>query len=400
MAITLTPYGTGATAVEDSPLPSDAAAEDALQENPLLAEMAPAAPDPTTGDEAVSDLAAEQALRGLDSGAAEAAEQMLPYAYAEEARRQRWQQENQAEVLPKIDGAVLDVENFAKGRNMAPDLARKRLVGSYLRMGNGGLEFQSPLQRDLFRDEYARRHFGGEGAGSDDAFFARIGKDARGRRDRKDLMNTVANEAAFGVLASTVGETPQPWEDLLATARAHPGYVPGRDDEIGEIFFASHTRARATLNHGKDLRATWQAMKNGGDIPTLDLEDLFASEEAREDFLDNITVLIHRLPKEQQPSVLANFRKAILRDLKSQAAGHGELLKGFLAPVTPGERYINEDGHVAMRASSRMYEGALGAYPPQNDEEERELLRLEWTLEDNANASSPTSMRRSPPTIR
>jgi hypothetical protein len=257
-----------------------------------------------------------------------------------------WRREN----TDKLDRALLDPEGFYKDHpipNFHPDPAAARdsvTLASYLALQNDGRPVTGALYPELFRDRIARERFGGRGEGSDQAFLAEIRQEATGRKEARVFFQDLARSAAESALMSAAGETGAEYPAWMTEARQRPGY---RKDLEPAYLLEWRQRQRelgTMLAPVRDLVATqWQAMKEGKTADLGGLDGYLVNEESRETLLFAISGLVKALPKEQQPSVLANFRKQFLRrDLPANLGGLQRSMKPMDRDEPLPEDYLDQ----------------------------------------------------------
>ena len=252
-----------------------------------------------------------------------------------------------------LDQAVLDYDGFIKGKPAPPldfaadpDTARKQgIVASYLQIQAGGRPISTdPVQLSILRDRVADQQFAGRGKGDDLAFYGEIEKETTGRHQARVFFQDLAKSAAQSALMAAAGEPAAEYPAWMAEARQRPGYRKDLETAYLTEWRQRQRELKQQLDPVRDLVARqWQAMKEG---KTADLEGLsgyMANEESREVLLYAIGGLVKALPKEQQPSVLANLRKQFLRrDLPANLEGIQRSMRPFDRDEPLPEDYLDQ----------------------------------------------------------
>ena len=251
-----------------------------------------------------------------------------------------------------LDQAVLDYDGFIKGKPAPPldfaadpDTARKQgIVASYLQIQAGGRPISTdPVQLSILRDRVADQQFAGRGKGDDLAFYGEIEKETTGRHQARVFFQDLAKSAAQSALMAAAGEPAAEYPAWMAEARQRPGYRKDLETAYLTEWRQRQRELKQQLDPVRDLVARqWQAMKEGKTADLEGLEGYMANEESREVLLYAIGGLVKALPKEQQPSVLANLRKQFLRrDLPANLEGIQRSMRPFDRDQTLPDDYLD-----------------------------------------------------------
>lgn len=261
-----------------------------------------------------------------------------------EAARLAAERMRAANSLERLDSALLDWDNFTKGKPRlqvslaeTKEQARDRmLVGQHVFMANGFKEPANPATRDFIRDSYAAEHFGGRGAGDDKAFAREMRKQAQGRQTHRALaqdLTTMAGAAAVSATMETgAGKADATsWEKWRDEARKKPGYEVANEAEYLEHWNRTQAAIKTHLApFGPTLKDAWNALK-GDDLNLSQFYGELADEE-REPFLASLAVLARTMPAEAQASFWNNFTKSAER----AGAGLMDDIIGGRLPTLPG----------------------------------------------------------------
>lgn len=235
----------------------------------------------------------------------------------ERARVAKWQ----AEARENLDHAVLDWDSFSAGKPapkldfaIDPETAKRQgLIASYLTIENAG----KPLPDDVvlqgvMRDRVAQAKFEGRGMGDDAAFYGEIAKESQGRKDEKDLAQSLASTASTSELvrsADDAGLDSMSFALWREEAMKKPGYRKDRDADYLEAWTATRAAVKANIEgHIGPVKEAWKAMKDG----ELNLGRFYSQipEGEREPFLASIALLAKTLPVEDQPTFWQNLTKS------------------------------------------------------------------------------------------
>jgi hypothetical protein len=252
-----------------------------------------------------------------------------------------------------LDQAVLDYDGFIKGKPAPPldfaadpDTARKQgIVASYLQIQAGGRPISTdPVQLSILRDRVADQQFAGRGKGDDLAFYGEIEKETTGRHQARVFFQDLAKSAAQSALMAAAGEPAAEYPAWMAEARQRPGYRKDLETAYLTEWRQRQRELKQQLDPVRDLVARqWQAMKEGKTADLGGLSGYMANEESREVLLYAIGGLVKALPKEQQPSVLANLRKQFLRrDLPANLEGIQRSMRPFDRDEPLPEDYLDQ----------------------------------------------------------
>lgn len=219
-----------------------------------------------------------------------------------------------------LDAALLDPNAYTDERiptGWTPDEWRKtRAVDDWMRLHSDGEE--PPLdghQREFTRALLAERHFGGQGAASDEALFTEITGQATLRRDRQTLARTLVGAAVTD--AALPSDKAPGFSAWLKQAPGKPGFDPERVGDYAQAFTEARREAKEREEPIADvLRKSWQAFRTGieGGIPAAEIAEL-----SREDFtllLESLRARAEALPDEAKEDFIAGMRKDFLRSVE------------------------------------------------------------------------------------
>lgn len=260
----------------------------------------------------------------------------------EEADYQQQISDWQREQVDKLDNAALDPAGFFSEADFSsapdPDRTRRETIN------DAALAFYldrepdmdtTSIQRRIDRQEAAIRFFDGRGADSEEAFHAELVGAATRRRERKEIVRTLAAEGSRAALVAAVDPSkPQAgWPSVRATIAAMPGWTDSDEADLAEAFRnVQQATHEAMAAHADPLAAVWQAFTTGGDSgeAARAAYDALPSHDERMAFLASLRMLADTLPKEQQPAFWQNLRKQTGRDVSNFASDAATGSRGMI----------------------------------------------------------------------
>lgn len=335
-------------------------------------------------------------------------EELFRPAYEAEAERNRKLDAWRTASLDNLDRAVLDPDSFfaEKPINLPepavealgglPAVRQSLAVRAYLQLANDGNPIPGgDLGPELFREKLARERFNGRGLESESAFFTEIQKEAQGRKDARVFMQGVSQSAATSALLDAAGEPVQDYAAWIAEARQRPGYRRDLELDYFEEWHERNRQLRDQLQPVRDLVSRqWQAMKEGKPADMEALSGYLGDEESRETLLFAISGLVKALPKEQQPSVLANFRKQFLRrDLPTNLGGLQRSMRPFDRDQPLPDDYLDrlEPGDDMAAAEKRL----RAEFEADTRRRDRFIRKLESIVNDEYDPIVPLARKGS-----
>lgn len=219
----------------------------------------------------------------------------------------------------KLDQTHQRLVDFGSYEPDESEEVRKRALISAHLMLNYGLSAKNSDAYKIHRDAVARKEFGTEIEGSDDAFFAKIQEQAMEKKETVDFLSGAVSQGA--VLSTLAGGDSKSMSAFMSENAANPVISREREAVISQWKATQEGLQEQYADALPEIRKTWAAMNSGGDFLTVVAEaGKRLDDDERMNFLHGLRELAMANPS---PALEEGFLRFGINIKKSVGRGIG-----------------------------------------------------------------------------